>query len=136
LTRINVIPVKELTDQHLIAEYREIFMVGSALQKSLSSPNWDKNRIPKVLTLGTGHVMFFYDKGRYLYKRYLKIRDEMIMRGFSPAPDRGFKVEQWPTDYYNDWTPTPRDEQVIRTRIEERIKMKPTWYRHNGIPLL
>ena len=58
------------------------------------------------------------------------------MRGFSPAPDRGFKVEQWPTDYYNDWTPTERDKQVIRTRIEERIKMKPTWYRHNGIPLL
>lgn len=136
MTRINVIPVKELTDQHLIAEYREIFMIGSALQKSLSSPNWDKNRIPKVLTLGTGHVMFFYDKGRYLYKRYLKIRDQMLMRGFSPAPDRGFKVEQWPVEYYKDWTPTPRDEQVIRTRIEERIKQKPNWYRQNGKPLL
>ena len=58
------------------------------------------------------------------------------MRGFSPAPDRGFKVEQWPVEYYKDWTPTPRDEQVIRTRIEERIKQKPNWYRQNGKPLL
>ena len=53
-----------------MAEYREIFMIGSALQISLKSKNWDKNRIPKELTLGTGHVMFFYDKGQYLYKRY------------------------------------------------------------------
>ena len=75
MTRINVLPVEELIDQHLMAEYREIFMIGSALQKSLSSPNWDKKRIPKELTLGTGHVMFFYDKGKYLFKRYDKIRE-------------------------------------------------------------
>ena len=35
MTRINIISPSELTDQHLVAEYREIFMIGSALQKSL-----------------------------------------------------------------------------------------------------
>ena len=33
MTRINIIPTEELADQHLVAEYRELFMVGSALQR-------------------------------------------------------------------------------------------------------
>ena len=92
MTRINIIPVEDLTDQHLMAEYREIFMIGSALQKSLSSPNWDKKRIPKELTLGTGHVMFFYDKGKYLDKRYQELRTEMKARGMNPDKTRKFKI--------------------------------------------
>jgi len=136
LTRINVLPVEDLTDQHLMAEYREIFMVGSALQKSLNSKSWDKNRIPKQLTLGTGHVMFFYDKGKYLYKRYTEIQTELTKRNYKLDKSRLFKVTQFPTDYYNDWTPNDRDRAVIRERIEERIQQKPHWYRHNGKPLL
>jgi len=44
VTRINLVPTEELSDQHLVAEYREIFMVGSSLQRSLGSPNWEKNQ--------------------------------------------------------------------------------------------
>ena len=119
-----------------MAEYREIFMIGSALQISLNSKSWDKNRIPKQLTLGTGHVMFFYDKGLYLYKRYQQIQTELNKRNYNLDKTRLFKVIQFPTDYYNDWIPTDRDRAVIRERIEERIKQKPHWYRHNGKPLL
>ena len=67
MTRINIIPVEDLTDQHLMAEYREIFMIGPALQKSLQSESWNSNKIPNKFTLGKGHVMFFYDKGKYLF---------------------------------------------------------------------
>lgn len=136
MTRINIIPVEELTDQHLMAEYREMFMVGSALQKSLKSPNWDKNRIPKELTLGTGHVMFFYDKGQYLYKRYEQIRKELTKRNYKLDKTRLFKVTQFPTEYYNDWTPTDRDRAILRERIQERINEKPEWYRHNGVSIV
>jgi len=136
LTRINILPVEELTDQHLMAEYREIFMIGPALQKSLSSPNWYKKQIPKRLVLGTGHVKFFYDKGKYLYNRYEQIQKELNKRNFNLDATRVFKVSQFPTDYYNDWKPTDRDRAIIRERIEERIKQKPNWYRHNGKPLL
>jgi deoxyribonuclease (pyrimidine dimer) len=136
LTRINILPVEELTDQHLMAEYREMFMVGSALQKSLKSPNWDKNRIPKELTLGTGHVMFFYDKGQYLYKRYEQIRKELTKRNYKLDKTRLFKVTQFPTEYYNDWTPTDRDRAILRERIQERINEKPEWYRHNGVSIV
>ena len=129
MTRINIINPSELTDQHLVAEYRELFMVGSSLQRSLKSPNWNVNNIPKKFTLNKGHVMFFYDKGKYLSKRYDDLRLEMKNRGMKPDETRVFKREQWPDELYNDWTPTVEDQNIIRKRIEERILQKPNWYR-------
>ena len=66
MTRINLVPPEELSDQHLVAEYREIFMVGSSLQRSLGSPNWEKTKksIPKQFTLNKGHVKFFLRQGK------------------------------------------------------------------------
>ena len=129
MTRINIINPSELTDQHLVAEYREIFMVGSSLQRSLKSKNWDINNIPKKFTLNVGHVKFFYDKGKYLSNRYAELRKEMKARGMAPDSMRTFKREQWPDELYNDWTPTIEDEKIIRKRIDERIAQKPNWYR-------
>ncbi len=129
MTRINIVEPRELTDQHLVAEYREIFMVGSALQRSLKSKNWDVNNIPTQYTLNKGHVKFFYNKGKYLSKRYDELRTEMKSRGMSPDPTRLFKREQWPDELWNDWTPRVEDYKIIRKRIEEKIAMKPDWYR-------
>jgi len=136
LTRINIIPVEDLTDQHLMAEYREIFMIGSALQRSLKSEQWDPKRIPKKFTLNTGHVMFFYDKGKYLYKRYDQIKEELTKRNFNLDKSRLFKTTQFPTDYYNDWEPTKEDQAIVWKRIEERIQQKPEWYRHYGVSIV
>jgi|TARA_B100000029_G_scaffold309241_1_gene301830 deoxyribonuclease (pyrimidine dimer) len=129
LTRINIIDPSELTDQHLIAEYREIFMVGSSLQRSLKSKSWDIKSIPKQYTLNKGHVKFFYDKGKYLSKRYDDLRKEMKARGMNPDDTRVFKREQWPNELWNDWTPRIEDYKIIRKRIQEKIDMKPHWYR-------
>ena len=129
MTRINIIEPSELTDQHLIAEYREIFMVGSSLQRSLKSKNWNPKDIPIKFTLNTGHVKFFYDKGKYLFKRYDELRIEMKARGMNPDDTRVFKREQWPDELWNDWTPSLEDYKLIRQRIEDRINMKPNWYR-------
>lgn len=131
MTRINLVLVNELADQHLVAEYREIFMVGSALQRSLRSPNWLKTKatLPTKFTLNKGHVKFFYNKGKYLYNRYLEIVEEMKRRGMNPDPLRKFKREQWPDELFNDWTPGTNDLSTIRERIELRIQQKPEWYR-------
>ena len=131
LTRINLVPIGELADQHLVAEYREIFMVGSALQRSLKSPNWNKTKklLPKQFTLNKGHVSFFYNKGKYLYNRYLDLVEEMKQRGMKPDPLRKFKREQWPDELFHDWAPHDRDLLIVRERIEARIAQKPNWYR-------
>ena len=66
MTRINAgIPPKVLTDQHLLAEHREIKRLPAVFAKNLKPTG-----IPKQFTLGTGHVKFFLDKGKYTLKRY------------------------------------------------------------------
>ena len=131
MTRINIGPTEELSDQHLVAEYREIFMVGSALARTLKSPNKDKSlsSIPEKFTLNTGHVKFFYNKGEYLHKRYKQLISEMQHRGMKPDPERKFKREQWPDELYNDWQPDDQELAIVRQRIQERIEQKPNWYR-------
>ena len=133
MTRINLVPPEELSDQHLVAEYREIFMVGSSLQRSLRSPNWEKTKesIPKKFTLNKGHGKFFYDKGKYLSERYDVLIKEMKRRKMRPDPSRIFKKEQWPDELYNTWKPNDYDLKVIRTRINMKIKLKPDWYKWN-----
>ena len=82
MTRINIISPSELTDQHLIAEYREIFMVAGSLKRTLISKNgYLQSKVPKEYTLNSGHVYFFYNKGKYLNKRYNLIIKEMKLRG-------------------------------------------------------
>ena len=133
MTRINLVNPRELSDQHLVAEYREIFMVGSSLQRSIKSRNWlkTKNNIPVEFTLNKGHVTFFYNKGMYLDKRYSLLVKEMKRRGMNPDPKRKFKKSQWPKYLYNDWKPKNKDLQIIRKRIEEKINLKPDWYRYS-----
>ena len=131
MTRINIVPTKELADQHLVAEYRELFMVGSALARTLKSPNRDKSlsSIPEKFTLNTGHVKFFYNKGKYLHKRYDELVEEMKRRGMNPDPERVFKRDQWPDELYQDWQPDDQELAIVRQRIQERIDAKPDWYR-------
>ncbi len=132
MTRINVVPPAELYDQHLVAEYREIFMVGSSLQRSLKSPTWKDSRIPAKYTMGKGHVMFFYDKGLFLRHRFLALVCEMKARGMSPDPDRLWRYDQWPRAYFNDWTPSQQDLAVNRERIAVRLAARPGWYRKSS----
>ena len=130
MTRINIIAVSELTDQHLIAEYREITMIPAALTRTLNSKSgFIKKKIPDRFTLNTGHVYFFYDKGLYLYNRYDNIVEEMILRGFNPDLKRIFPKDIFPFELFNDWIPTIKEQEIVRSRIKEKIAMKPSWYR-------
>ena len=131
MTRINLIDPSELTDQHLIAEYREIFMVAGSLKRTLvSKSGYQKSKVPNEYTLNAGHVYFFYNKGEYLNKRYLILIKEMKRRGFKPDKNRIFPKEIFiKNGLYNDWTPNPKDYILIKKRIQEKIAMKPSWYR-------
>jgi len=131
MTRVNIIPVEELHDQHLIAEYRELTMVPAALNRTLKSKTGlDKTKIPKNYTLNKGHVYFFYDKGKYLDKRYNQITKEMKHRGFTPDINRKFPKDIFiENNLYKDWTPSLDDLIIIRERIKSKINQKPNWYR-------
>ena len=131
MTRINLVEPSELTDQHLIAEYREIFMVGGSLKRTLvSKAGYQESKVPKRYTLNKGHVYFFYNKGRYLHTRYRELIREMKKRGFEPDPTRVFPTKVFKDNgLYNDWLPLIEDYDIIRQRIEEKIAMKPNWYR-------
>ena len=131
MTRINIVPTTELTDQHLIAEYREITMVPASLYRTLNSKvGLLKHKISVRYTLNTGHVYFFYNKGKYLHKRYKQIVNEMKLRGFKPDVNRTFPIDVFKDNgLYDDWIPTLEDYKVIRERIDEKIALKPEWYR-------
>jgi len=130
MTRINVIPVRELHDQHLVAEYREITMVPAALRRTLKSKSgYRESRVSKEFTLNAGHVYFFYNKGYYLSNRYDELVAEMIARGMNPDSNRKFPDDVFPDELYNDWAPGDRDMEIVRDRIALRISQRPNWYR-------
>ena len=135
MTRVNIIPVEELHDQHLIAEYRELTMVPAALNRTLKSKKGlDKTKIPENYTLNQGHVYFFYNKGKYLDKRYSQIVKEMRNRGFSPDLKRKFPKNIFiENNLYKDWMPNPEDLKIIRERIKNKINQKPNWYRKTSL---
>ena len=131
MTRINLVEPTELTDQHLIAEYREIRLLCANLTRTLNSKHgFVETKVPKQFTLNSGHVYFFYNKGEYIHKRYESLKEEMRTRGFTPNND--FPKHVWPKELYNDWTPSERDKDIVRERIELRISQKPGWYRYYG----
>lgn len=131
MTRVNVIPVKELSDQHLIAEYREL---PRCIKQEM-----DTSFAPESYCLGIGHMLWARKHGAYLLKRHLDICFEMDFRGFHrnmvwDAHNKllnescslgGFLHE----DEFNDYQPTRADIKLNRARIVEKYRMKPNWYR-------
>ena len=133
MTRINVIPVEELTDQHLMAEYRELPMVPAAARRSDPA----KFKPTTAYTLNKGHVMFFYDKKNYLLNRWLSLIEELYRRGY--AIDPSARTVHWTAlDKFpqTDWQPDSYAVSINMQRIIERINQKPHWYRKYGKPII
>lgn len=123
MTRINsAISVKCLTDEHLLAEHREIKRLPFCLQQAIKSGSI--NRIPSEFTLGKGHVLFFIDKMMFTLKRYCAVHNECIMRNFNV---QRFS-ELWdsvPIQYLGEYTPTQEEHDLLVERITERILNSP-----------
>lgn len=121
MTRINVIHPKRLTDQHLLAEYRE-------LPRVFSLARVDYNPVPRY-TMGTGHVRFFYSRTGYLAARQSAIIAECLSRGFDiahrepPTPVPGLS---------GDWVPSSKDICVNLDRLRSKLIEKPEFYRYYG----
>jgi deoxyribonuclease (pyrimidine dimer) len=81
MTRINLVDPSELSRSHLQGEYREIVRVFALARKQ--QYNMHKIKQPSEYTLGTGHVLFFYDKLGFISERYDALCNEMINRGYT-----------------------------------------------------
>ena len=110
MTRINCVSVGILTDQHLLAEYREITRVAK-----LAKPLKDYGSYK----MGTGHVKFFYNKGLFLKNRTEDLYQECVKRGFKVT----HKVYQpFPLPELNqDWIPSSKDELINLGRLNEKL---------------
>ena len=135
MTRINVVDLSQLTDQHLMAEYRELPMVAGSLRRSLRS----KRGIPKIpenYVLGRNHVTFFYDKGKFLHNRYNALVAELTNRGYRLDPNREADFDTFINNgLYNDWTITENDVNVNSERLSEKVSSKLGWYKYYSKPL-
>lgn len=119
MTRINCVPVEELSRQHLVAEYRELPRVFSLARKAA-----ERKDIKPIehYTLGKGHVLFFYTRLAYLARRHAELVREMQRRGYKPAFTTPLTESHAdiPAELWGDWTPTEEALAVNRQRIAER----------------
>ncbi len=129
MTRISsaVKPI-ELCDKMLLGEHREIKRVPNEIKKKLAEGKRVEDYMkkqPKEFKLGEGHVVFFYDKLKYLHERYKSLLAECIERGFD-VTDFNNAFEGLPEHLYNDWTPDQRTREIVVERINMRLSlMKP-----------
>ena len=128
MTRINAgIPVRCLTDEHLLAEHRELKRLPWCLENAIASGSI-KN-IPEKFTLGKGHVLFFLDKMGFTLVRYYKVHWECKRRGFN-VQSYWHNWDNVPAMYANAYSPTGECVKELLLRIEERIagSKKTTWH--------
>lgn len=119
MTRINCVPVQELSRAHLVAEYRELPRVFALAQKAALRGGFSQ---PAAYTLGKGHLLFFYTRLGYLARRHLELIEEMKRRGYRPA-FTGIQRDQFPDipeEFWADWQPCADALHLNRARIEER----------------
>ena len=120
MTRINsAIPVRLLSDEHLLAEHREIKRLPACVCKSKKSGSI--NTIPEKFVLGKGHVLFFLDKQKFIYNRYKEIYSELLRRSFKIEDYSKNWDDLKETELWNDYVPTIEERELLVDRITKRI---------------
>lgn len=126
MTRINVVPVDELSDQWLLAEYRELPRVVKQ--------NINISDAPAEYCLGKGHMKWARRHLHYVLVRYLNICLEMKIRGFKPQYSYSELKDYarntlFPKMIFETYYETDKDIDINRQRLIEKYKMKPDFYR-------
>ena len=132
MTRINLIDVSIMTDQHLLAEYRELPRIVNDWKKRYSDIKFYK-AIPNKFCLGQGHIKFFWNKIQFLIQRYGLIVGELLKRNFAVKQTSivDNEISHLLSIDANQitWNPTDEDIAISQQRITEKIKQKPEFYR-------
>lgn len=135
MTRINSgIPVQCLTDEHLLAEHREIKRLPDVIRRWENSIR--RTPPPSKFTLGKGHVLFFLYKQKFILERYIMIRLECERRGFNVTNYR-CNWQNIPIVYFTEnYEPTQDDIELLKSRITDRINgSSKTNFHYYGQPI-
>lgn len=126
MTRINVVPVEELSDQWLLAEYHE-------LPRCIKQDIDIDNEVPSSYKLGKGHMKWAKMHSLWLIYRYSELVKEMKYRGFKPS----YTVEDLKLYWYHEkhlsgnlwYKVTPEDIELNKQRLLEKYLEKPGYYK-------
>lgn len=123
-----------LTDQWLIAEYRELPMVVGSFRVN----GWKiKSEVKDTFNLGTGHINWFKPRLAYLHQRHKEVKIEMINRNFK-CDALTIRKDECPGEFWNDWKPSMEDSQKIRERLVQKLlvnKLPISWWRWRRVNL-
>ncbi len=129
MTRINTVPPKLLSKPHLMAEYRELPRIFTAVLKLVDAGKTPADiDIPKRYCLGKGHVTFFYDKCAWLYIRFISLHSECRGRDISTNIKNFHEIcdsayQDISVDWWGEWKPTPEDHYLNMARLANRSKL-------------
>ncbi len=125
MTRINVVPVEELSDQWLRAEYREL---PRCIKQNINTDN-----APKKYCLGKGHMKWAKHHTIFLLVRYRDICAEMEYRGYkcSFSPYSLFELSFYSVKKKDDncYLVLDDDIELNRQRLIERYRENPKAHR-------
>ena len=122
MTRINVVEPSELHYKHLVAEYKEITRVFGLARKNQRDILGLRKKLPVEYTLGTGHVLFFMDKLKFIADRYECLTKEMLRRGYKPNPiHREDLLAGIDLKLIKGYIPTAEAIKINRQRIQDRL---------------
>lgn len=125
MTRINCVNVEELTQPELGGEWKEIGRVFNLVRKRVQNGDTPRKiKIPKDWTLGTGHVLFHYNKLQYVANRMQSLASEMLKRGYNPNTEMMDSIISQakldiPSIWWQDYIPT---QQAIAENIQRMIE--------------
>lgn len=120
MTRINLVPVEELSDQWLVAEYRELPRV---LKGNISIKD-----APNHYVFGKGHMKWARKYALFTNKRMKQLVDEMHYRGFKT--NFSTDLSKYITgNLKNEYQPSLIDIQLSKERLIFKYNKKPNFYR-------
>ena len=131
MTRINTIDPANLTDQHLMAEARELPRVFALVVSAIAAARSLEG--PARYTMGTGHVRFFYGKTDYLHARQTALIAELLSRGYNLT----HRTAPAPIGPPSHWQPDANDLLTNLARLRARLRGAPRegFYTFRGAPV-
>jgi deoxyribonuclease (pyrimidine dimer) len=116
MTRINasIRPI-QLTDQHLLAEIRELPRILNTIKSGKAKI---ENKTD-VFKLGSNHTTFFYGRLKYLVDRHKDLVNEANFRRFNTL-DYSESYKDLPKHLFNDWNDAEA-KPILAERIKERL---------------